>query len=358
LGFEVVRFSSADPFPEYEKTVKDRIQAGLYPTELMSHEKILENVETYADPSNSLSGAKSIISMAFCYFTDENPDLTRPGEPHGVLARVNQKNISHETHRRQDKFAELLRKKGVKVAKTSRVPYKMAAVRAGVGWQGKNSLIITEEFGSWVSLRSLVVNTEFEPDTPSAQNCGTCQACQRACPTAAIQSPGVINGNKCLDYVTGKTGVIHRELRYGMENRLVSCDRCHEVCPHNQHVKPVTKEIAYFSPELNHSPALIPLLNISEEKFRRDFAFHGFIDLRSEYLKRNVIIALGNIGDPIAVPVLKNLLKRETPLLKRHVAWALGQINSKKAHKTLKDALSQEKDLAVREEMLYALDNN
>lgn len=116
VGFEIVRISSADPFIDYEKTVRERIRAGLYPEELICYEKILENFEIYADPSNSFTGAKSIISMTFSYKTKESPDLTRPGESHGVLARVYQRNVYGNMYRRLDKFAEFLRKKGMKVA--------------------------------------------------------------------------------------------------------------------------------------------------------------------------------------------------------------------------------------------------
>ena len=315
-------------------------------------------MKIYSDPLNSLAGAKSIISIAFCYYSDETPDLTRPSEPHGVLARAYHRDVYGETYRRQDKFAELLRKKGVKVAESNRIPYKMAAVRAGIGWQGKNSVILSEELGSWFLLGSLVVDAEFEHDEPSTQSCGSCRACQRACPSSAIQSPGVINPNRCVDYLTIKTGAIPRELRSKMGNRLASCDRCQEVCPHNKQVKSVNKEIPPFSTEFSHSPALIPLLDISEADFRRNFLEHDFIDSRSEYLKRNVIVALGNVGDPVAIPALLKLLKNGTPLLKGHSAWALGQIDNKKSHKALNDALSREQDSVVREEIEYVLGSN
>ena len=341
LGFEVVRFGSADPFPEYEQAVKKRIREDLYPPELMSYEKILEKAEIYANPSNSLPGAKSIISMAFCYYTDETSDLTRPGEPHGVLARSYQRDVYGEMYQRLNKVAEFLREKGIQVAEKSRIPQKMAAIRTGVGWQGKNSLVLTKEFGSWITLCSLVVDVEFEPDEPSPLSCGTCRACQRVCPTSAIQSPGVVNANKCIVYLTCKTGDIPEEFRHKMGKRLVSCDLCQEVCPHNKRVKPVKKEIDHFSPEFRHSPALIPLLGISKEEFRRDFLEHDFIDPRSEYLQRNVIVALGNVGDPVAVPPLKKLLTNGTPLLTRHATWALGQIDSKKTHNSLKDVNPQ-----------------
>ena len=151
----------------------------------------------------------------------------------------------------------------------------------------------------------------------------------RICPTSAIQNPGVINANRCLVYQTCKTGDIPTEFRTKMGNRLVSCDLCQEVCPYNKYVKPIRKEIPPFSPEFSHSPALIPLLDISEAEFRRNFLEHDFIDPRSDYLKRNVIVALGNVGDPVAVPVLEKIINTGTGILKEHASWALEQINRK-----------------------------
>lgn len=267
--------------------------------------------------------------MAFCYYTSEPTDLTKEGEPHGVLARAYQKDVYGEMYRRKEKFAELLRKKGMKVAEKSRIPHKMAAVRAGTGWQGKNSLILTEKFGSWIALSSLVVDAELESDDPSSKSCGSCQACQRTCPTQAIQDPGVINVNRCIDYLTCSPGSIPKELRSSIGNRLVSCDRCQEVCPNNKPVKSQRKNIPQLNREFRHSPALIPLLNISEENFRKNYLDCDFISPRKEYLQRNVIIALGNVGDPVAIPVLKRFQKGAEPLLEEHAMWALDRLHQR-----------------------------
>jgi epoxyqueuosine reductase len=330
LGFEIVRVCSADPFVDYRETVRKRIGMGLYPKDLISHEKILKDTETYVDPSNSLPEAKAIISMAFCYYYSGPTDLTRKREPHGVLARAYQKDVYGEVYRREREFAELLRKKSVKVAEASRIPHKMTAIRAGTGWQGKNSLIQTDKFGSWIALSSLVVDAEFDPDEHSTKSCGPCQACQRACPTQAIQAPGVINVNRCIDYLTCRSGSIPEELRTGMGNRLVSCDRCQEVCPTNKSVKEQGKRIPDLNQEFRHSPALLPLLNISEEDFKSNYLDCDFIDPRKEDLQRNVIIALGNVGDPIAVPALKRLQKDPNPLLREHATWAVDTIQQRK----------------------------
>lgn len=326
MGFEIVSMCSVDPFPEYKKTVRKRIKMGLYPEELIAHEKILEDIETYADPSSSLPEAKTIISLAFYYYTDDLTDLTRKSEPHGVLARAYQRDAYGEMYRRVKRYANLLREKGIKVAEKSRVPHKMAAVRAGVGWQGKNSLILNEKFGSWIILNSLIVDAEFELDEPSPKDCGSCQACQRACPTSAIQAPGVIDVNRCIDYLTCKTGPIPIELRGKMGNRLVSCDRCQEVCPFNKNVEPQSKEIPRLNTEFRHSPALIPLLNMSEEIFKENYLDCDFINPIVDCLKRNVIVALGNIGDPVAKPALRRILRGGSLLLSEHAKWALNEI--------------------------------
>ncbi len=326
FGFEIVKICSPKQFTDYEKIVKERIRAGLYPEELISYEEILKDVETYANPYNSLPDAKSIICMAFCYYTMEQTDLTKPGEPHGVLARAYQRDVYGEKHRREKQYAELLHKKGIKVAKRNLIPRKMAAIRAGIGWQGKNSLIITEEFGSWIALSNLIVNIELEPDNPLSKDCGSCQSCIRACPTSAIQAPGVINVNKCIDYLTCKTGVIPQKLRDKMGNRLVSCDCCQEACPYNKAVKFIKKDIPSIDPVYRHSPALLPLLSITEDDFRKYYLDCEFLDPRSESLQRNVIIALGNIGDPIAIPILQKCLKSTKSILREHAKWALEYI--------------------------------
>ena len=112
-----------------------------------------------------------------------------------------------------------------------------------------------------------------------------------------------------------------------MGNRLVNCDRCQEACPYNKPVKPVTKKIPKLNPEFKHGPALIPLLDISEETFRKHYSDCDFIDPRKEYLQRNVIVSLGNVCDPVAVPVLEKFLRNVEPLTREHAEWTLGKIN-------------------------------
>ena len=336
LGFEIVKMCSAEPFTDYERTLKERIKAGLYPKDLIDYEGILKNVSTYTDPSSSLPNAKTIISVAFCYCTRAPTDLTKSGDPHGVIARAYQRDVYGETYRRRARFAELLRKRGIKVAEKTLIPQKMAAVRAGVGWQGKNSLIQTEKHGSWITLDSLVTDADFEHDEPLRKDCGSCQACQHACPTSAIQAPGTVNVNKCIDYLTVKTGPIPRDLRTKMGNKLVSCDRCQEVCPNNRNVKPVAKKIPPHDPDYGSSPSLLSLLNISRRRFEKLSKNWDFIDPKPEYFQRNIAVALGNLRDPAAMPALRKLLGERKQIVREHAAWALGVIHNGQAYEALK----------------------
>ena len=353
LGFELVRVCSAEPFTEYERTINDRINAGFYPEELLVHEGVREFC---LDPNICLPGARSIISMGFRYYSDLLTDLTRPGDPHGVLARANQRDVYAEVRRRTDMFTEILREKGVKVAERSHVPHKMAALRAGLGYQGKNSLIQTKDFGSWVTLSSLITDANLEADEPQKNNCGSCQACVKACPTKAIIEPGVVRGSRCIDYLAGKTGAIPRELREGMGNRIVSCDICQDVCPNNRGAKGVEKGIPQFDPFYRRSPSLIPLLEISEEDFRRNFLNCGFMDFEGEYLKRNAAVALGNIGDPVAIEPLARALKGGSYILRIHSAWALGRFEDVEAKGALRDVLSMEENEEVAKEIAMAME--
>ena len=335
LGFEIVKMCSAEPFTDYERTLKERIKEGLYPKDLIDCEGALKSVSTYADPSNSLQNPKTIISMSFCYYTLGSTDLTKSGDPHGVIARAYQRDVYGEKYRRKERFAEILRKKGMKVAKKTLLPQKAAAIRAGVGWQGKNSLIQTEEYGSWITLESLITDSDFERDEPSPKNCGSCQACRHACPASAIQAPGEVNVNKCIDYLTVKTGPIPRDFRTKMGNRLVSCDRCQEVCPNNRKVKPVAKKIPPYDPDYGSSPSLLFLLSTPPKEMEKLSKNWDFIDPKPEYLQRNIAIALGNLRDPAAIPALRRLLRDGKPIAREHAAWALGVIHDRQAYETL-----------------------
>lgn len=137
----------------------------------------------------------------------------------------------------------------------------------------------------------------------------------------------------------------------------MSCDRCQEVCPNNRQVRTIKKKIPRLNPEFRHSPALLLLLSISEEAFEKHFLDCDFIDPKLKYLRRNVIVALGNIGDPVSLLALSKMLKSRESMIRAHVAWAIGRIGGFKAKRLLHDALNEEKDVDVKRETDEALQN-
>ena len=327
LGFEEVRTCSTEPFKENDYHLKNRIENKLYPPDIIRWLKPLQNHIGTVDPKASDPNANTIVSLAYNYYSDTPTDLTRPGDPHGVLARNYMSDVYGEMRRQRDKLSKELMRRGVQATTTDELPLKSIAVRAGVGWQGKHSLILNEELGSWVALQCLLINQEMEPDEPHENRCGGCTMCIDTCPTEAIKSPGVIDVNRCIDFLTSKLGTVQRELREKMANKIVSCDRCQEACPYNRRAKTVQKHIPRFDPMYRESPALIPLLHISEDEFRHHYGDCGIIDNSASSFRRNVIMALGNLMDPVALEELEQI-SDDNPVVSETRDWAIERIIS------------------------------
>jgi epoxyqueuosine reductase len=330
LGFEEVRVCSTEPFEDHGHRLRERISEGLYPQELVEWEAALQRRPGEFDPTSIEPDARSIVALAYHYYTDAPTDLTRPGDPHGVLARAYMMDVYGELSRKRDALAGELRRRGVQVTATDRLPLKSMAVRAGVGWQGEHSLVVNRGLGSWITLGCLLLDTELEPDDPQESGCGGCTACMAACPTGAIKAPGVIDANRCIDYLTCKTGLVSHDLRERMGNRIVSCDRCQEACPYNRKSKATRKAIPELDPRYRVSPALIPLLRTREEEFARHYADCDLIDNSPVSFRRNVVTALGNLGDPVALTELEGL-EADDPVVSETCEWAIERIRSRRA---------------------------
>jgi epoxyqueuosine reductase len=233
---------------------------------------------------------------------------------------------------------------------------RAAAERAGVGWFGKNTNILTTSHGSWVFLGQVITDLELEPDRPLAKTCGNCVRCIPACPTGAIVAPYVIDNRRCISFLTIELrGPIPRELRPLMGDWVFGCDICQEVCPVNRKSQPGL-EPAFRQRHDFAAPQLIPLLDLDDEGFRERFRNSPIKRAKRIGLQRNVCVALGNIGDPSAVPALARALRSAEPLVRMHAAWALGRIGGQEASDALQAALACESDAAVIEEIELALE--
>ncbi|MBV9615979.1 MAG: HEAT repeat domain-containing protein [Ktedonobacteraceae bacterium] len=257
---------------------------------------------------------------------------------------------------------------------------RAVAQRAGLGWYGKNTNILTKGWGSWVFLAEIVTNLPLTPDEPLKASCGSCEICLHACPTRALPNPYELDNTRCISFLTIELrGSIPLELRSLMGNLIFGCDICQEVCPVN---KVAEKRLGLrdekgqplvslgsiqkrenFQPHqeyrprstIGSAPELIPLLSLTEEQFRERFRRSPIKRTKRRGLLRNVCVALGNIGDPRAVPALIGALHDDEPLIRGHAAWALGRIGSEEALAALQAAREMEEDEEVRREILSAL---
>ena len=385
LGFDSVRITTADNFPEAERVIKERIRQGLMDGLPWF---TVERCEVSCHPDALLPDACSIITLAMFYLTQQ-PDEAQDDVPRGRISRYAWGTDYHEIIKpKLQQFASWLREyardemgEAVETrlfVDTGRMVDRAVAQRAGLGWYGKNTNILTKRWGSWVFLAEIVTNLPLQADVPVQTNCGSCEICLHACPTQALPIPYTLDNTRCISFLTIELrGSIPLELRPLMGNLIFGCDICQEVCPVNivaekrlglRDISKVTisqqsqpaiqvKPRAEFQPraDIGSNPELIPLLSLTEEQFRERFRLSPIRRTKRRGLLRNVCVALGNSGDRQAIPALINALHDTEPLVRGHAAWALGRLGGEQARVALHKALSEEEDEEVQKELQCAL---
>ena len=376
LGFETARITSAEALPVAERVTKERIAQGLMDGLPWF---TAERAEVSCHPDALLPGAQSIITLAMCYLS-EQPGETSDSVPRGRISRYAWGDDYHEIIKpKLEQFTAWLREYARKeisndvetrlFVDTGRMVDRAVAQRAGLGWYGKNTNILTKGWGSWVFLAEIVTNLPLQTDTPLKTSCGNCEICLHACPTQALPTPYVLDNTRCISFLTIELrGSIPLELRPLMGNLIFGCDICQEVCPVNivAEKRLGLRNTPKTLPMLTHkafrprapvgsSPELIPLLSLTEEQFRERFRHSPIRRTKRRGLLRNVCVALGNIGDQQAVPALISALHDHEALVRGHAAWALGRIGGEEAKQALQLALSAEEDQEVQKEIRSAL---
>ena len=369
LGFDLARITDAAVFAADRDLALARIADGL-----------MDGLPWYtagrvkrgARPQELLPGAQSIISLGLNYYPADPADDPAEGDTAagsnpagsgltGQIARYARGRDYHRVMkaRMRDFAAGLAARLDTPIAARWYVDDgpmldRAAAARAGLGWFGKNSNILTSELGSWVFLGQVITDLKIAPDAPLVKTCGSCVRCIDACPTGAIVAPYVIDNARCISHLTIENrGAIPRELRPLLGDWIFGCDLCQEVCPVNRKAQPA-QEPAFGKANLATAD-LIEILEMSETDFRERFRGTPILRAKRMGLQRNACVALGNGKNPAAVPALIRALRQGESLVRGHAAWALGQIGGPAAAAALQQAAQQETDGEVLAEIRAAL---
>ncbi|WP_417386034.1 tRNA epoxyqueuosine(34) reductase QueG [Gimesia sp.] len=317
--------------------------------------------DAYQHPEHVMSSVRSVLMLTLNYRTEDPPPVT------GTEARV-----SRYAWGTTD-YHKVIRKKLKQLSRLIREAYPDCETRgvvdtapllerdfaqlAGLGWIGKNTLLLNKSEGSWFFLAGLLLSDELDYDEPhQSSHCGTCTRCLDACPTDAFVEGGTLDARKCISYLTIelRDQPIPHALRPGLEYWAFGCDVCQDVCPWNRKT-PLSREVA-FQPVETYSPLdACELLTLDETQFRERFQSTPMSRAGRAGLLRNAAIVLGNRGDASAVPALNNVLNDAEPLIRGAAAWALGQLGATETLVNLNAQLSVEQDSTVRRELQQAL---
>ena len=353
-GFDLVRIAGAGEFVQDRDAALTRIKSGQMDGLPWYTES---RVRRGADPQTLLPGARSIICLGLSYLDDETP--TASG---GKVARYASVKDYHRAMKRRMKA--LIRGLEERLESSIKAKWyvddgpmldRAAAARAGLGWFGKSTNILTPSHGSWVLLGQVITDLDLEPDPALQKACGACVRCIDDCPTSAIIAPFILDNARCISYQTIENrGVIPLDMRPLIGDWVFGCDICQDVCPVNRKagkpLQPIQKaEAVGPSGKLD----LAELLALSEGEFRARFQGTSIMRAKRVDMQKNACVALGNNRDTAGVPALVSALKNAEPLVRGHAAWALGQIATTQAIEGLKQ--STESDPYVLEEIAAAI---
>ena len=314
----------------------------------------------YNDPQHVLAGVRSLVMLGMVYGSAEP---TPPSTSQGRVARYAwgpadyHDLIRDRLHTLADYLRELVPEATTRgVVDTAPLLEREFAQLAGLGWVGKNTLLLSKHAGSYFFLAALLTNVELTYDAPHVtDHCGTCTACLDACPTAAFPQPYVLDATRCISYLTIELhDAIPMELRAGMGDWVFGCDICQDVCPWN-HGAPKSTESA-FAPQAELNPLeLTELFDLDEAAFRQRFRHTPLWRAHRRGLLRSAAIVLGNQADPKSLLALTKGLHDKEPLVRGAAAWALGKISEPAARGELNNRLQIETDLIVLKEIEAAL---
>lgn len=327
LGFDDCRFTTAAP-PESAPHLEDWLHTGKHGEMAW----LARNAEKRVEPERVLPNAKSVIALAVSYQAENRK--SEIGNPKsGVIARYACYPDYHDIL--ADKLKALTaavnelggaNTRSLWYVDTGPILERDLAQRAGLGFVGKHTNLISRTLGNWIFLAEILTTLELEPDPPEKNRCGSCSRCITACPTRAITAPFQLDARLCISYLTIELkGVIPVELRPLIGNRIYGCDDCLAACPWNK----FAREGRLMKPHSRADlalPDLFELLQLDDAGFKLKFAGTPMLRTKRRGVLRNVCVALGNVGTEAAVPALQKAASNPEPLIVEHARWAIEQI--------------------------------
>jgi epoxyqueuosine reductase len=365
LGFSLVGIASVEPSDHldfYTRWVEDGKHGE------MAYLAREDSVARRSDLRGTLPSVRSAVVVGDEYFQEDPPGV--PADPaRAVIARYARGRDYHDTIKKRlldlQRWIEATAEgpvEGRVYVDTGPILERELALRAGVGWFGKNTMLIHPKRGSYFFLGLLLLDLDLDADAPFEEDhCGTCRNCLDDCPTGALlgrdaSGAPVMDATRCISYLTIEhRGPVPEDLRPLMGNRVYGCDICQEVCPWNQRFARPAAEESYRASEGLDGPSLLKLadelLGLNDKEFRALFRKSPIKRAKRAGLLRNVCIALGNWGTGDAVPILVRALSDDEALVRGHAAWALGRAGTVEAMESLQDKLDNEPDVWVRKEI-------
>ncbi|MFD2618512.1 tRNA epoxyqueuosine(34) reductase QueG [Terrilactibacillus laevilacticus] len=327
IGIDKIGFTTAEPFED--------LRLKLYQQQMLGYQSGFEakDLEKRSNPKLIMKEAQSIIAIALSYPTklEERPKNTKESR-RGSFARVSWGLDYHQILKERLAKLEEFIKTHVpgaivkSMVDTGELSDRAVAERAGLGWIGKNTNLVTKEYGSYVYLGEMLTNIPFEPDKQIEDQCGDCNICVEHCPTEALVQGGQLNSQKCIAFLTQVKGDIPEPYKKAVGNRVYGCDTCQQVCPYNRGIdNHFHKEMEPDAEKVK--PLLQSLLQLSNREFKETYGDMSGSWRGKKPIQRNAIIALGNYKDVTAVYLLLDIIQNDPrPVLKHTAVWSLDKI--------------------------------
>ncbi len=356
LGFDAVGFAPPLLAPEARANLAEYLAHGYHgDMGWLAHRS-----DERTAPQALWPEAKSVVVLGLNYGPTEDPLAVLERKERGAISVYAQARDYHDIVKSRLKaLARFIAARWPGPLKvfvdTAPVMEKPLAQQAGLGWQGKHTNLVSRGFGSWLFLGEIYLALDLPPDEAETDHCGACHRCLDVCPTGAFPAPYRLEARRCISYLTIEhKGHIPAGLRPLMGNRIYGCDDCLAVCPWNKFAR-ATRELGLRPREALQAPRLAELAALDDAAFRALFSGSPVKRIGRDRFVRNVLIAIGNSGDPNLVSSVMPRLADASPLVRAMAVWALGRLTEKRRVAALRaERLPDETDEAVREEWRHA----